>query len=352
VSDSAWTCQRTHRRRVELKTRALQHKKCLGVSSDHLIETGSDERFPRDTMLPAKGTHGAVGFNQRTFRRSINLVTGSLFGHDRQYGGATLRSCRREEGRDRLRVLSRIFAPPTTALLDRIEIVPGMRCVDIGCGGGDVSVELARRVGPGGAVTAIGFDAEALAIARREAVQAGFQNLSYRHLDLFALILDEPVDVVFTRFVLTHLQDPAAALRKMAGLLRPGGRIVVEDADASANFCYPPESAFDLYCELYRETMRARGSDPDIGPKLPHLLRNAGFGDIGLNVCQPAEFIGGDVKLLVALTLDSVAQPALEAGLTISDKVNAASKRLHELVKDDHTVMSMPRIVQAWGRLL
>jgi SAM-dependent methyltransferase len=257
-----------------------------------------------------------------------------------------------EDGRDRLRVLARIFAPATATLLDRVEIVAGMRCLDVGCGGGDVSVELARRVGPRGTVTAIDFDGEALEIARREALQAGLDNLTYRHLDLFDLVVDKPVDVVYARFVLTHLRDPVTALRGMAGLLCPGGRIVVEDADASANFCYPAETAFDLYSRLYRQTMQGRGTDPDIGPKLPQLLRNAGFGDIGLNVYQPAELVGGDIKLLVALTLDSVAQPALETGLTNSDEINAASKRLHELVKDDDTLMSMPRIVQAWGRLL
>jgi SAM-dependent methyltransferase len=271
-------------------------------------------------------------------------MAGAMERHDVHVGG--------EEGRDRLRVLARIFVGATAGLLDRVGIHPGMRCLDVGCGGGDVSVELARRVGPGGAVTAIDFDGKTLEIARREALQAGLDNLTYRHLDLFALVLDEPVDVVYSRFVLTHLRDPATALRRMAGLLRSGGRIVVEDADASANFCYPPEVAFDLYSRLYRETMRGRGTDPDIGPKLPQLLRKSGFGDIGLNVYQPAEFVGGDIKLLVALTLDSVAQPALEAGLTNSDEINAASKRLHELVKDDDTVMSLPRIVQAWGRLI
>jgi len=256
-----------------------------------------------------------------------------------------------EEGRDRLRVLARIFAPATAALLDRVEIVAGMRCLDVGCGGGDVAVELARRVGPGGAVIAIDFDGESLDIARREALLAGHDNLIYRQCDLFDLGLDKPIDVVYTRFVLTHLQDPVTALRKMAGLLRPGGRIVIEDADASANFCHPPEPAFDLYSRLYRETMRARGTDPDIGPKLPLLLRDVGFGDVELNVYQPAEFGGGDIKLLVALTLHSIAQPALEAGLTNSDEIHTASRRLHQLVKDGDTVMSMPRIVQAWGRL-
>jgi SAM-dependent methyltransferase len=256
-----------------------------------------------------------------------------------------------EEGRDRLRVLARIFAPATAALLDRIEIVAGMRCLDVGCGGGDVSVELARRVGPGGVVTGIDFDGEALKIARTEALQAGLDNLTYRQLDLFDLVLDGPVDVVYTRFVLTHLQDPVTALRRLAELLRPGGTIVVEDADASANFCHPPERAFDLYSRLYRETMRARGTDPDIGPKLPQMLRDAGFGKVALNLYQPMEFVGGDIKLLVALTLDSLAQPALEAGLTNSDEIYAASRRLHELVEDSDTLMSMPRIFQAWAQL-
>ena len=141
-----------------------------------------------------------------------------------------------------------------------------------------VSVELARRVGPGGAVTAIDFDGEALEIARTEALQTGLDNLTYpTTLISSILFFDRPVDVVYTRFVLTHLQDPVTALRRMAGTARPGGTIVVEDADASANFCHPPETAFDLYSRLYRETMLARGTDPDIGPKLPQLLRDTGF---------------------------------------------------------------------------
>jgi len=96
--------------------------------------------------------------------------------------------------------------------------------------------------------------------------------------------------------------------------------------------------------------MRSRGTDPDIGPRLPRLLRSAEFVDIDLCIHQPAEMSAGDIKTLVALTLDSVAMPAIEAGLATSEEVRSLSDELHALARADDTVMSMPRIVQAWGR--
>jgi len=154
------------------------------------------------------------------------------------------------EGRERLRILGRIFAPATAALFDRLGVGAGLRCLDIGCGGGDVSVELARRVGLQGSVTGIDFDSEKLQIADNEAIEAGLENLTYLQADLFEVDLDVAFDVVYARFVLTHLKDPLAALSRMAALLRPGGMVIVEDADASANFCYPQNVAFNAYSRL------------------------------------------------------------------------------------------------------
>ena len=59
-------------------------------------------------------------------------------------------------GRERLRVISRIMHPTSSSLLDRLELHEGLVCADFGCGGGDLTVELARRVGPTG--KAFGFD--------------------------------------------------------------------------------------------------------------------------------------------------------------------------------------------------
>ncbi len=54
-----------------------------------------------------------------------------------------------KRGYERLQVLARSWLPTTSALLDRVRPGPGMSCLDLGCGGGDVTFELARRVGPG-----------------------------------------------------------------------------------------------------------------------------------------------------------------------------------------------------------
>ena len=79
----------------------------------------------------------------------------------------------------------------------------------------------------------------------------------------------ELFDVVYGRFLLTHLPDPAAALANMRERLVPGGVLVVEDIDCTGHFCEPDSPAFRRFVELYTRTVQSRGGDPNIGPRLP-----------------------------------------------------------------------------------
>src|SRR5438876_9709070 len=88
------------------------------------------------------------------------------------------------EGRERLRLLSRILRPTTLALFDRVGVRPGMRCLDVGCGGGDVTLELGRLVGPAGRVVGIDIDATKLDLARQEAAAHGVAIVEFRHAGL------------------------------------------------------------------------------------------------------------------------------------------------------------------------
>jgi SAM-dependent methyltransferase len=72
------------------------------------------------------------------------------------------------DGRERHRVPSRIVRPTTLPLLDRVGLASGGSCVDLGCGGGDVCVELSRLVDPAGRVLGLDMDAETIAIAEHE----------------------------------------------------------------------------------------------------------------------------------------------------------------------------------------
>jgi SAM-dependent methyltransferase len=256
-------------------------------------------------------------------------------------------------GRERLRVISRVLRPTTLALLDRVGVPEGARCLDAGCGGGDVTLELAGRAGSTGRVVGVDFDNEKLAMARTEAGAAG-RNVEYRRADVTTEDPGAGFDLVYTRFLLTHLRDPAGACDRLRRALRPGGAVIVEDIDLSGSFCHPDCPAYRRYCEVYVATARARGVDPNIGPRLPELLRGAGFEHVGVSAVQPvgavSEGLEGDVKLACALTLENIAEAAVAAGVAEREELDRAIDELYRFAADAVTLMSFPRIVQAWAR--
>ena len=253
------------------------------------------------------------------------------------------------KGHERLKVLARVMHPTTAALFDRVGISTGLYCLDVGCGSGDVSMEIARRVGPTGRVVGADIDEIKLGLARAEAQQAGVNNVEFRFFDIRDQSKRPEFDLVYTRFLLTHLNDPAGALNSLRQLLKKGGAIIVEDIDISGCFVHPPSRAFDRYCELYCAAVLKRGGDPNIGPRLPLLLKQAGFKEIGVSVVQPMA-MEGEIKVLGgALTLENIGEAAIAEGLTTNEEVNSLVKELYEFAEDPDTLMGAPRIVQTWG---
>jgi len=253
------------------------------------------------------------------------------------------------EGRERLRILARVMEPSTKALLDRLGLHDGSLCADVGCGGGDVSLELARRVAPTGQVIACDIDQAKLDLARAEARELGIGNVEFRVVDVRQAFEIPQVDVVYARFLLTHLQQPANVLSVFRRSLRPGGVVAAEDIDFSGYFTYPESPAFKRYHELYCATVHRRGGDPNIGPRLPALLQQAGFDVMGVSVAQPVAMVG-PAKLLNALTMENIAGAVLEDGLATADEIAEIVKALYAFAEDPTTVAGTPRVVQAWGR--
>jgi predicted O-methyltransferase YrrM len=256
-------------------------------------------------------------------------------------------------GRERLRVLARAMRPTTLALLDRVGPQPGMRCLDVGCGGGDVTSELAGRCRPGGRAVGIDVDETKIDLAREEAEECRTDNVDYRVGDIFDTDLAPEYDAIYVRFLLTHLSDPAAAADRIVAGLRPGGVLIVEDIDFTGSFCCPPSAAYERYVQVYTETARTRGVDPDIGPRLPGLLAGAGLDPVHVNVLQPAgikpEDVERDIKLVTPLTLGNIADAAIAEELIARDELDAVLDDLYRLAGDATTLMATPRIVQSWG---
>src|SRR5262245_41076644 len=103
------------------------------------------------------------------------------------------------EDRERLRILSRVFAPSTNALLGEVGVPLDARCLDVGCGGGDVAIELARRAADGD-VVGIDVDDAMLGLASAEAADARVTNVEFRHGDaLHSETVTDLYDLIYTR---------------------------------------------------------------------------------------------------------------------------------------------------------
>jgi 2-polyprenyl-3-methyl-5-hydroxy-6-metoxy-1,4-benzoquinol methylase len=135
-------------------------------------------------------------------------------------------------GKERLDVLNRVHGSFTCALLDSIGIKHGACCLDAGCGGGHVSRELAAKGGETGAVVGIELDEVVLDLARSDALAAGITNVEFRTSDASDLDVSG-FDVVFARFLLSHVGDAAKVVRALVRALKPRGVMVVGDTDIS-----------------------------------------------------------------------------------------------------------------------
>lgn len=135
-----------------------------------------------------------------------------------------------------------------------MELEPGQRVLDVGCGPGIDTLALAELVGPEGEVVGIDYDEEMVAEADRRAKRARVDGwVRHERADAAALPLpDESFDACRCERVLQHLGDPEAALDELVRVTRPGGRIVVADPDQGTASIDTPET------EIERVLMRLR----------------------------------------------------------------------------------------------
>jgi SAM-dependent methyltransferase len=168
-------------------------------------------------------------------------------------------------------------------LLAELEV--GMSVLDVGCGPGTITIDLARRVAPGWVV---GVDVEASVVerARSLAEQLEVDNVEFMVGDVYDLPASPPTapqagfDLVHAHQVLLHLADPAAALRQMLRVARPGGIVAARDTDYAAMAWWPPDPRLDRWLEIYRGVAHDAGTEPDAGRRLLAWAHAAGATDV------------------------------------------------------------------------
>ncbi len=192
---------------------------------------------------------------------------------------------------ERLRLQHELWLPAVRDGCQAAGLAAAERVLDLGAGPGFVSLELARQVGPSGRVLGLELSPTYVEAARRAAAAAGLAQLEFRRHDLRSDPLpQEPFDLVWCRWVAMFLPAVEPLLDQLAGLLEPGGRLLIHEYIHWSSFgLHPRGEAVRRFADASLASFRAAGGDTDINRRLPSLLAARGF---RLEALRPLAVVG------------------------------------------------------------
>jgi SAM-dependent methyltransferase len=215
---------------------------------------------------------------------------------------------------------------------------PGERVLDVGCGFGDSTRQLARLVGPEGAAVGVDVAERFVEAARREAAEEGVENATFVAADVQATRPEGPFDYAFSRFGTMFFASPVAALRGIREVLAPGGRLcmVVWRRKLDNEWLHRAELAIDGFLERPEET-----DEPTCGPgpfsmadadTTSEILATAGFEEIALRRDDLVFEVGPD--LASARNLVMALGPAGELIRLAGDRADRVRSRLEGAIEE------------------
>jgi SAM-dependent methyltransferase len=245
------------------------------------------------------------------------------------------------------------IGPPTALLLQAAGVGPGMRVLDVGTGLRHVAFMAAELVGPGGAVVGVDQSGTLLAVADARRAAAGLEQVRFEVGDARAFTAEDPFDAVVMRLLLFHLPDAVDVVRHHVAALRPGGVMLVIDADNGAARAEPPVAMVDTVLGWIERGFESAGADPRIGARLGVLLAEAGLKDAqGLGI---QGYFGPDDPrgaTMLAGVVRSLAAQIVAHGIATEEELglDTLEARLAEAVSAAGAVLLPPTLVGAWAR--
>ena len=208
--------------------------------------------------------------------------------------------------------------------------------LDVGCGPGVIACQVARNA-PHASVTGIDVSEQRIALAHERF--ADVDNAESKCADATDIPFpDKSFDLIYCRFLLEYLPDPALAVKEMSRVLRPGGRILLQDLDGQLLWHWPIEPKLQQGIEHVVQALAATGFDPHVGRKLYSHLVTRQLENIEVNV-EPYHLYAGAIDevsmRLWKLKLDIARPAAVRALGSEVAAVNLVSRFLEYLHRDD-----------------
>jgi SAM-dependent methyltransferase len=180
---------------------------------------------------------------------------------------------------DRLRLQHCILRHAMLSAFGRAGISRDASVIDVGCGPGYATHDLAEIVGPQGHVLAIDRSSRFLDVLRHQLEQQRLTNVTVLESDLMsAHALEQQYDFAWCRWVACFVESVDTLTNWLWASLRPGGRAVFYEYSDYASWRYaPPRPHLDSFVQEVMKSWRAAGGEPDVVPRLIPALQRAGF---------------------------------------------------------------------------
>jgi ubiquinone/menaquinone biosynthesis C-methylase UbiE len=241
----------------------------------------------------------------------------------------------------------------TTEVLRRAGLGPGMQVLDVGCGVGDVSLLASRMVGAQGAVLGVDRAASSLDTARQRAATLDVKNVTFVESEMIEFETDRTFDALIGRLVLLYIPNPAAALRRLARHVKPGGIVAFQEYDIRQASQSPASALFEQTRGTMVKAFASAGAEVDMGTKLYTTFVQAGLSPPSMSAVAPVgggadwpgyEYMTAVLRSLLPFIERSGIAKAAEIG------IDTLAARLRDDAVANARVAFMPRAVGAWTR--
>jgi ubiquinone/menaquinone biosynthesis C-methylase UbiE len=192
----------------------------------------------------------------------------------------------------RLGFQHRLWSASAHTLWERAAVTPGHTVLDAGCGPGHASMDLAQIVGPTGRVLCVDESATYLHQVSEQARSRRLENVDrilgdVQELDPLLINWHAKVDIAYARWVLCFVPRPEKVIEGFAKLVRPGGRVAIQDYFNYETMSIAPKcEEFSTVIRAVGKSFRDHGGDPDIAGRLPGMLHKHGFEVTHISVNQ------------------------------------------------------------------
>lgn len=249
-----------------------------------------------------------------------------------------------EVNRERQKLLAKVLAPVMDRLLNVLQLPQEVRCLDLGCGIGETTRQLVRKLDCPREVVGVELNADLVEAAR--GLSLGLTNrVAFEQCDAARLqFADNSFDFVFARYLLMHLPEPEAVLKEMLRVCRSGGVVAIQEPDFSFQRCYPDSWAYTRLPDLLGRLF----PDAFLGPKLRWFLEKLGYSSSNVLVDSLIEVNENDLRRLYRLSIEAMEKAAIEKGIYSEEEFEQLRAELERVENEQNMLCVSNYVFSTW----